>query len=92
MCLADDIWPRADRPVWSGRDSESTPADHLSLICYCPAAEHDGRKLQISVGRFKRILSRSRVFLRRLAVLARPAYPLQMMRACTGGAPIMAAH
>jgi hypothetical protein len=56
MCLADDIWPRADRPVWAARDEASTAADHLSLICYCPARAHDGRKLQISVGKHKRIV------------------------------------
>jgi hypothetical protein len=56
MCLADDIWARADRPAWAARDGETSAADHMSLICYCPAAEHDGRKLQISVGKHKRII------------------------------------
>jgi hypothetical protein len=56
MCLADDIWPLADRPMWVSRDAKTTAADHLSLSCYCPAREHDGRKLQISVGEFKPVI------------------------------------
>jgi hypothetical protein len=56
MCLADHIWGLADRPSWADRDTETRAADHLSLICFCPAAEHGGRKLQISVGKHKRII------------------------------------
>lgn len=42
--------------MWVGRDQETSPAEHLSISCYCPAREHDGRKLQISVGKFKRLM------------------------------------
>lgn len=56
MCLADDIWARADRPVWAQRDQDTPASEHLSISCYCPAREHDGRKLQISVGKHKRII------------------------------------
>jgi len=56
MCLADHIWPHADSPAWAARDEGSSAADHQSLICYCPAGEHSGRKLQISVGKHKRLI------------------------------------
>jgi hypothetical protein len=56
MCLADHLWAHADRPQWAARDSDTSVADHLSLICFCPAREHDGRKLQISVGKHKRLV------------------------------------
>jgi hypothetical protein len=56
MCLADDIWARADRPVWVSRDADSKATEHLSISCYCPASEHDGRALQISAGKYKRII------------------------------------
>jgi hypothetical protein len=56
MCLAEHIWSRAERPSWAARDENSTAADRLSLICFCPAGDHDGRKLQISVGKHKRLI------------------------------------
>lgn len=56
MCIADDIWARADRPVWAQRDAETPASEHLSISCYCPVRDHDGRKLQISVGKHKRII------------------------------------
>ena len=55
MCLADHIRPRADRPAWVARDKDSRAEDYLSVSCYCPVRAHDGRKLQISVGKHKRI-------------------------------------
>jgi hypothetical protein len=55
-CLADHIWALADRPVWAPRDAGTTAEEHLSISCWCPAAKHDGRKLQISVGKHKRVI------------------------------------
>jgi hypothetical protein len=55
-CLADHVRPYLLSPTWVARETDGRASDHLAVACLCPAHDDSKRSLQISVGKYKRII------------------------------------